>query len=290
VTIALQTLFSSLVNGSVFALLGVAVVLCYRGSRIVNLALGESFTIAGFVTVAAYTHGLPILLSALIGILAAGASGMALERVALRRRLHWEPGRLIMVTLGVALLVEGVILSVAGPDQVSFPGIVGGAPLRIAGAAISRQGVLLVVVTVLATGGLIWFFRRTLLGQAMTAVAEKPQASALLGINVAFMRQLSFGLAGLLGGVAAVLVVPLTGLGYGGGLGLTLNGFVAAAFANMRNPGRALFAGLALGLGEGYVGAYLDPLLETPLVFGVLLLVGITYLSRGVKFGGVVRA
>ena len=65
---------------------------------------------------------------------------------------------------------------------------------------------------------------------------------------------------------------------------------VAAAFANMRHPGRALVAGLALGVGEGYVGAYIDPLLETPLVFGVLLLLGVVYLSRGVKFGGVVRA
>ena len=288
--IALQALFSSLINGSVFALMGVAMVLCYRGSRIVNLAQGESYTISGFLTVAAYTHGLPLLVSALLGVLAAGASGMLLERVALRSRLHWEPGRLIMVTLGAALLVEGITLAAVGADRRSFPGIVGDPPLRVGGAAISRQGVVLVFLTLLVTVALIWFFRRTLLGQAMTAVAEKPQASALLGINVARMRQLSYGLAGLLAGLAAVLVVPLTGITYDGGLALTLNGFVAGAFANMTNPGRALLAGLVLGLGEGYVGAYISPLFETPLVFGVLLLLGVTYLSRSVRFGGVGRA
>jgi branched-subunit amino acid ABC-type transport system permease component len=290
VAIALQTLFTSLVNGSVFALMGVAVVLCYRGSRIVNLAQGETYTVSGFVTVAAYTHGIPLLVSALLGIVAAGASGMLLERVALRTRLHWEPGRLIMVTLGAALLVEGVILSIFGANQRSFPGIIGGSPVRIGGAAISRQSIMVVLVALFVTTALIWFFRRTLLGQAMTAVAEKPRTSALLGINVARMRQLSFGIAGLLGGLAAVLVVPLTGITYGGGLALTLNGFVPAAFANMTSPGRALVAGLALGLGEGYVGAYINPLYETPLVFGVFLLLGVTYLSRSIKFGGVVRA
>src|SRR5439155_8156726 len=110
------------------------------------------------------------------------------------------------------------------------------------GGAISRQEVLLVGFTVLVTLAMVWFFRSSLLGQAMTACAENPGASALLGVNVVRMRQLSYGCAGLLGGIAAVLLVPLDGLTYGAGLAMTLNGFAAAAVANMLHPGRALLA------------------------------------------------
>ena len=99
--------------------------------------------------------------------------------------------------------------------------------------------------------GLVWFFRRTLLGQAMTASAENPQASSLLGVNVGLMRQISFGLAGLLGGIAAFLVVPSSTVTFNSGLPLTLSGFAVAAFANMTHPGRALAGGIALGAWRG---------------------------------------
>jgi branched-chain amino acid transport system permease protein len=290
VDIALQALFSSLTNGSVYALMGVAIVLCYRSSRVVNLAQGETYTLGGLLTAKLVALGLPLVVAGAGGVAAAAAGALLFERLALRSRLHWNPSRLIMVALGVALLAEGVANRLAGADQYSFPALLDGPSLRAGGAAVSQQEVILVAFTVAVTAALVWFFRSTLLGQAMTACAENPGASALLGVNVVRMRQLSYGCAGLLGGAAALLLVPLDGVTYGVGLTMTLNGFAAAAVANMLHPGRALVAGMALGLGEGLVGAYVNPLLGVPLAFGVLLLAGVAYLSRGVRFGGAVRA
>jgi branched-chain amino acid transport system permease protein len=290
VAVALQALFSSLVNGSVYALMGVAIVLCYRSSRVVNLAQGETYMVSGLLTAKLVTVGLPLAAAGACGVAAAGVGALLFERLALRNRLHWNPGRLIMVALGVALLAEGVADRLVGADQYSFPGILEGDALSIGGAAMSGQQIVLVATALAVTGALVLFFRYTLLGQAMTATAENPGASALLGVNVVRMRQLSFGLAGVLGGIAALLLVPLSGVTYGAGLTLTLSGFAAAAVANMTHPGRALWAGMALGLGEGFVGAYLNPLLQVPLAFGVLLLVGVAYLSRQVRYGGVARA
>jgi len=290
VDIALQALFSSLTNGSVYALMGVAIVLCYRSSRVVNLAQGETYTVSGLLTAKLVTSGLPLLVAGAGGVAAAVAGALLFERLALRSRLHWNPSRLIMVGLGAALLTEGVADRLAGADQYSFPALLDGPSIGLAGAAIGQQEVLLVAFTVAVTGALVWFFRSTLAGQAMTACAENPAASALLGVNVARMRQLSYGLAGLLGGAAALLLVPLSGVTYGAGLPMTLNGFAAAAVADMRFPGRALLAGLGLGLSEGLIGAYVSPLLEVPLAFGLLLLAGVVLLSRGARFGGAVRA
>jgi branched-subunit amino acid ABC-type transport system permease component len=286
----LQTIFSSLVNGSVFALIGVGIVLCYRSSGIVNLAQGETFMIAGILTAKLVAWGVPLGLAGLAGVAAATLASVLFERVVLRTRLNWVPERLIIVTVGVAFLAEGVADRLVGADQYGFGNVLNGSPLIVGGAAISQQGVLLVAVTVAVGAGLVWFFRRTLLGQAMTASAENPQASSLLGVNVGLMRQISFGLAGLLGGISAFLVVPSSTVTFNSGLPLTLSGFAVAAFANMTHPGRALVGGLALALGEGFVGSYLNPTLETPLAFGVLLVAGVAYLARAERFAGARRA
>lgn len=286
----LQTIFSSLVNGSVFALTGVGIVLCYRSSGIVNLAQGETFMISGILTAKMVTWGVPLGWAGLCGIVAAGLAAAAFERVVLRSRLHWPPARLIIVTVGVAFLAEGVADRLVGADQFGFANVLNGSPLMAGDAAISQQGVLLIAVTLVIGLGLVWFFRRTLLGQAMTASAENPSASSLLGVNVPLMRQLSFTLAGVLGGIAAFLLVPTSTVTYNSGLPLTLNGFAVAAFAQMTHPGRALAGGMALALGEGFVGSYLSPALQTPLAFGVLLVAGVAYLARSERFAGARRA
>lgn len=289
-TLLLQTIFSSLVNGSVYALTGVGIVLCYRSSRIVNLAQGETYMVSGVLCAKMVGWGSPLWLSGVCGIAAAVVGAMAFERLALRSRFDWDPSRLIIITVGVAVLVEGIADRIIGGDQLTFSAVLTGAPLQIHGAAISQQDLLLIGVTLAATAGLIAFFRSTLLGHAMTAVAENPRVSQLLGINVGRMRLISFGLAGLLGGISAFLLVPQNGIGYNVGLPLTLNGFAAAAFANMVSPARALGAGMFLALAEGLVGSYVNVALETPLVFGVLLVAGVAYLGRGQRFAGAVRA
>ncbi len=288
--IFLQTIFSSLINGSVFALMGVGIVLCYRSSGIVNLAQGETFMISGILTAKMVAWGVPLGWAGLTGIVAAALAAVAFERLVLRTRLHWPPDRLIIVTVGVAFLAEGLADRLVGANSYGFGNVLNGSPLTAGDAAISQQGVLLIAVTLVIGLGLVWFFRRTLLGQAMTASAENPSASSLLGVNVPLMRQLSFGLAGLLGGIAAFLLVPTATVTYNSGLPLTLNGFAVAAFAQMTHPGRALLGGMALALGEGLVGSYLNPTLQTPLAFGVLLVAGVAYLARSERFAGARRA
>lgn len=289
-TLLIQTIFSALVNGSVYALIGVGIVLCYRSSRIVNLAQGETYMVSGVLTAKMVGWGDPLWLSAVCGVAAAVVASVLFERLVLRSRLNWDPSRLIIVTVGVAILAEGIADRLIGGDQLSFLPILNGGSLLVDGAAISQQGLLLVGVTLVLTGALILFFRYTLLGHAMTAVAENPRVSGLLGINAGRMRTLSFAMAGMLGGISALLVVPESGTGYNVGLPLTLNGFAAAAFANMVSPGRALGAGMFLAIAEGIVGSYLNTSLETPLVFGVLLILGVMYLGRGQRFAGAARA
>lgn len=289
-TLVLQTIFSSLANASLFVLIGVGIVLCYRSSRVVNLAHGESFAVAGMVTAKLVAVGLSLVLAGVVGLVAAVALALVLERAILRPRLDWPPGRLVIVALGFALLVEGVLNVAFGADIRNFPALLTGSPIRVEGAAISRQSILAIGVGVVVPLALAAFFRWTTTGKAMTASAESPRTTALLGINTGRLRQLSFGLAGAIAALSALLVVPATGISYDSGLTVTLSGFVVAAFANMTSVPRVLWGGLGLGLVQGIVGSYWNPLYQVPVAFGGALLVGVVLLSRGVRFGGVSRA
>jgi branched-subunit amino acid ABC-type transport system permease component len=289
-SLLIQTIYSGLVNGSVYGLTGLGIVLCYRSSRVVNLAQGESYTLAGLITAEAVTAGLPLLLAAACGLVAAAAFGALLERVILRPRLGWPGERLIILVVAVALCAEGIANFAVGADQFSFASVAGSATVLVHGAAMTSDG--LAVIGVLLAAGLVtsWFLHRTVLGQAMSACAENPSVSALLGINVARLRLLAYSAAGLLGGLSAILLVPLGTVTYNAGLSLTLLGYVAAALAGMRRPLAACLAGLLLGVTESLIGSYYNQLLAQPLVLGVLMVVAVALLGRRVRFGGAERA
>lgn len=288
--ILVQALFSGLVNGSVYALLGMGLVLYFRSARVINLAHGETYVATALIAATAVAHGWPLWIAAVAGVTASAVAMIVIERVLLRGRLHWPLPSLIILSLGIALVARGLFFRVSGSDAASFPELLSGEPVRIFDVALSRQGLLAVAVTVVVGVLATLFFRRTLYGQAMTACAENAEASSLLGINVGRMRMISFGAAAMLGGMSALLVVPLGSVTYDAGLPLVLRGFVAAAVGAMLWPGRAAVAGLGLGVLEALVASYWSPLLRTPVVFGVVFTLVVYWLSRNVRFGGVVRA
>ncbi len=272
-----------------FALLGLGLVLCYRSSRVVNLAQGETFMATGMLTAKLTAFGVPLALAAPAGIAFAVVLSICLA-LALQRRLHWPVQRLIIVTVGAALFAEGVASVVMGADAYSFRPPAGRGTLHIAGAAIAHEVLLVIAVGVVLAIGLMAFFRRTVIGHALAAVAEKPATASTLGINVNAMRVFAFGLAGLLSGIAAIVLVPISPVNFNVGLSLTLSAYVAAAAGNLLNPGVTCVAGFGVGLTESFFGAYVNQLLAEPVVLGVLLIVVVSVLSRRVRFGGAVRA
>ncbi|NNN19378.1 MAG: branched-chain amino acid ABC transporter permease [Acidimicrobiaceae bacterium] len=289
-SLLLQTLYSGLVNGALYGLIGLGIVLCYRSSGVVNLAQGEAFTVTGLITAEIVRMGVPVLVAAALGLLCAVLFGAGLERVILRPRLGWSSERLIILVVAVALCTEGIANFAVGPNQFSFRSLVGNGTVRLSNAVMTFDGLVLIGILLLVGLLISWFLHRTIFGQGLSACAENPTMSSLLGINVSMMRMIAFGTAGFLGGLAALLLVPLSIVTYNAGLSLTLLGYVAAALAAMKSPIGACLAGLLVGVAESLIGSYVNQLLAEPLVLGVLIVVAVALLGRRVRFGGVVRA
>ena len=283
-----QAVISGLMIGAVYAFLGIGLVLVYRTARILNLAHGESFAITGVAAAVLVKAGLPLAAALALGVLVAMAFALSLHRFVLRPRAEWPAGTLILITLGAAFVVRGVLILVAGTDPVSFPVVFQGASLRIAGGVIPPQGVALVVLGFSVSAAVALYLTTTRSGKQLLAAAENPYAAELLGVNVERARLIAYGIGALLGALAGVLLIPLIAVDFQSGLAMTLRGFIAAAISGM-SPIGVVFSGLGLGLFESMVGAYLGALYQDPVMFCLLIGVAL-WQSRHIRFGGTRRA
>jgi branched-chain amino acid transport system permease protein len=283
-----QAIVSGTISGTVYVLLATGLIIAFQTTRIVNLAHGETFSIAGLVTAAVAHAGIPLALAITAGIASAIAYSVAIERVLLRPRAHWPVSSLILISLAAAFLSRGVLQVIFGSDAVSFKRVVLGAPFRFAGGIIPQKGLWLIIICLAAAIVTAQWLTRTRVGKQLRATAENADAAELLGVNVDAARMISFSLAGALGGLSAVLLVPLISVDYQAGLGMTLRGFIAASLAGM-SPLGAILGGLGLGLAEALVTTYFGALAQDPIIFIVLIVVAL-WQSRHVQFGGSLRA
>lgn len=283
-----QAVISGLMIGAVYTFLGIGLVLVYRTARILNLAHGETFAITGVVAALLVKAGAP-LLAALAGAAAVAlAFALSLHRFVLRPRADWPPGTLILITLGAAFVVRGILILAAGTDPVSFPALFTGMPMRIAGGVIPAQGIALVLFGFGVSGAVAAYLAGTRSGKQLLAAAENPFAAELLGVNVERARLTAYAIGGLLGALAGILLIPLIAVDFQSGLAMTLRGFIAAAISGM-SPVGVIFSGIGLGLFESFVGAYLGALYQDPVMFCILIVVAV-WQSRKIRFGGSRRA
>ncbi len=283
-----QSIISGLMSGAVYALLATGLVLTFHTSRVVNLTHGESFAIGGLCASALAGAALPPYVYVPASIAISALFLIAVERLLLRPRRNWPVEGLILLTLATAFLTRGVLQFAFGVDPQSFPRIFVGPPLRVAGGILSPQGLALIIIGAAAAIAVTLFLQFTAKGRTLRAVAENPDAAELLGVDVTRAQTLAFGIAGALGGLGAVLLVPLVSVDYQAGLGMTLRGFIAAALVGM-SPRFVVFSGFGLGLAEALVTNYAGALAQDPIVF--VALIGIAILqSRKVAFGGAARA
>ena len=269
----LQFLIAGLKNGCIYALVALGFTVVFAATRAINFAQGEFFMLGGMLGVAFWQLGLPLPLAAVAAVAVTAAVGAAFELLAVRPIKDGDPLRIIIVTIGGAVLIRQLTLHFLGPDERPLAPFTPGASYKILGAAIERQTVWIWVVTAVAVALLALLYRRTAFGRAMRATAIRRDAARLVGVNVSFMVMASFALAAALGAVAGITVTPLTQTAFSVGAGMGVKGFAAAVLGGLGDPVGAVCGGLLLGLLEALVAGYIDPVYKDAVAMVVLLLV-----------------
>jgi branched-chain amino acid transport system permease protein len=256
-----ERMVNGLADGSIYALLALALVVVFRSTGQLNFAQGEIGTFGAFVVSTLTLSGLPVWISILLAMLVGFAIAAGVERVVVRPIEHRNPGAVIVALIGVFLAINQAVAMIWGVDARSLPSVfpdgaddfvtILGAPVRVA-----RLGVIGVLVVVLL---LLWLmFTRTRVGLAMRAVANNQESSNLVGIRVGSILVLGWGLAGAIGVLAAAMLAPSAGLTGTLMVSPFLLASVAAVLGGLDSPVGAVVGGLIIGVTEAFIVGYVD--------------------------------
>lgn len=265
-----EYLISGIAIGCGFALLASGFVVIFRVTEVINLAQGTFAVMGGFVAYSALSSaGFPQVVAEVLGVLAAGLTGLAFGGIAIGRR-GTPPLASLVITLGLAVAAYAAEIAIWGDQPISFTALPG--DFVLAGAHLLRQYLLVIAVAFLVMLALGIFFTRTYPGKGMTACASNRFAAQVVGINTRRMGLLAFAMGGLLGGIAGVLLIPIQPLSFNSDIGLAISGFAAAIFGGLRSFELALLGGLVLGVAESLVAGYWQASYQTIVALGLMLL------------------
>ncbi len=255
-----QIVVSGIVVGSIYALAALGLVLVYKSSRVANFAHGQIIAAGAFITFFLTVNlKVPIILSFMASMIITFFLAMSVERIFLRRLIGEPIISVIMVTIGLASIIDGLIyLTPFGTENYSFPTFLPEAPLTLGGVSISWTQLIGVIITFIMIGGFSWFFKKSTVGISMRAVSDDQFGSMSVGISVPRVFGLAWATAGLSAAAAGCIIGNITGLNFD-----TLHAFGIVVFpvvilGGLDSIKGAVVAGIIMGLIQQFASGYLD--------------------------------
>jgi branched-chain amino acid transport system permease protein len=284
-----QHTVDGLAKGSIYALIALGYTLVYGVLKLINFAHSEVFMIGTFAVLGVWNLlgadgsegvGMTLVLLAvglLAGALASGATAVAVERVAYRRlrRMNAPPLIFLITAIGLSLVLSETFGIWQGRLIVGMPTLVEQkVAFSIGNTDVTNTQLITVVAALLMMFALDQFINRTRYGRGVRAVAQNPDAAALMGVNKDRVIMLIFLLGGLLAGAAALLYAIRYGnTRFNVGFILGLKAFTAAVLGGIGNLRGALLGGLLLGVVEVYAATLTQSNWEDVAAFVVLVVV-----------------
>lgn len=276
----LQFLFSGMTVGATYALAALGFSLIYNASGVINFAQGEFIMLGGMVAAVLTASGVSLPLAIVAAVLVVTLVGLLVEKLAIEPARDADITSIIIITIGVSMVVRGLVEVTLGKGSHALPHFSGEAPIAIAGATLLPQSLWVMAVTAAVVAALAFFFGRTRIGKGILATAHNRLAAQLVGVDVKKVLLASFGLAAALGAVGGILVAPIATTSYDAGLMLGLKGFVAATFGGLGSGVGAIAGGVLLGLIETMTAGYVSSAYKDAVPF-VLVLVVLVVRPRG---------
>ncbi len=272
----LQYMISGLSTGSVYALVALGLALIYRSTRILNFAHGDVATAGTFIAFGLLGLNVPLAAAFVLALLFGAALAMLfyfLVLVPAQRREATQLGQIIL-TLGLGLILQGLISYFGGTEIQSFPFFLSDTKTyRILGVVISQLSLGTLILGLLASLLFYALVQKTRLGLAMRATSENLQAAQTMGIPTRRILALSWGLASILGVLAGLFLAPALLLDPFFMLEPFLKGFAAAILGGLNSLPGAIVGGLILGVAESLAGGFISIAFKNTLAFLIIILV-----------------
>jgi branched-chain amino acid transport system permease protein len=253
----LQQVVSGIATGGIFASLALALVLIYNAMGLVNFAQGEMAMLATFAAYTLINRGVSYWIAFPLTLVIAFAGGIAIQRLVIRPVERAPILTMVIVTLGLATLVNGLAGFFFGYVPHSFPSPFSAQTVNILGALASYQDLGVIAVTGVVLLAIYLLLQHTTVGLTMRAAAHHPEASRLLGVRVSWMLALGWGLASAVGAVSGIMVAPILLLEPNMMQTIIIYAFAAAVLGGIESPLGAVVGGVIVGVTINLAGAYL---------------------------------
>ena len=262
----IQQIINGLVLGSVYALVALGYTMVYGIINLINFAHGEVLMVGALTswTVVTTLQGtmpgwLLLLLSLVAAIIVCAALNFTIEKIAYRPLRNAPRLAPLITAMGMSLLLQTLAMIIWKPNYKPYPILLPSEPFDVFGAVINVTQIIILVVTAVTLGGLMYLVNKTKLGRAMRATAENPRVAGLMGVRPDMVISATFIIGAALAALAGVMYAANYGsvqhtMGFLPGL----KAFTAAVFGGIGNLAGAVVGGVALGiiesLGSGYIG------------------------------------
>ncbi|HTO19976.1 MAG TPA: branched-chain amino acid ABC transporter permease [Pseudomonas sp.] len=273
-SVLLGQLLLGLINGSFYALLSLGLAIIFGLLRIINFAHGAQYMLGAFAAFLGLNYlGVNYWAALLLSPLLIGLLGMGIERGLLRRIAGEDHLYGLLLTFGLALIVEGSFVKLFGVSGSSYPmpdALKGGYNLGFMFLPTYRAWV---IVAALLVCFVTWYMiERTRLGSYLRAGTENPKLMQAFGINVPLLVTLTYGYGVALAAFAGVLAAPIYAVTPGMGANLLIVVFAVVVIGGMGSIMGAIITGLAMGLIEGLTKVFYPEAANT-VIFVIMVLV-----------------
>lgn len=270
----LQTILSGIAVGSSYALMGLGMVLIYKASEVPNFVQGEMALLPVFVAyLLLESYGLPSYIAFPATLVFSIFLGCFLEFAIIRRAKEPNVLGLIIITIGMEMMLLGLVSWKFGADQRAMPFPISSYDsIMIGDIFISTLDLLTLVVALIIMLVLFLFFRYSKIGVAMKATQQNENAARLMGIKTNRIRMVTWGISSFVGCVAGLLIAPILVEPYMMWDPM-LKGFAGAVVGGMTSLPGAVFGAYIVGIVEHLFGGYVSIEFKSVVAFAVIVLV-----------------
>jgi branched-chain amino acid transport system permease protein len=274
--VSISTLAAITVDGLAFgaslALLGVGITLVYGLGEVLNLAIGAFAVIAAISASLLTSEGVALPVAAAAGLGLVGVFGLVIDRtlLSLVYRSDGEERILlgIFTTLGLAVMIEGVLVNVVS-SRYSLP--LGLSPIDLGTTVVTGTSVASIVVAAVVLLVLFAFLNRTFLGKATRTIFQDERGAQLVGIDPRKIRTLVFVLSAVVAGLAGLLVAARSNVGVGNAFEFTTFALIVSIVGGVRSLVGAVIAGIVLGLVNTLANFFIGSYVATIILFGAAI-------------------
>ena len=286
--ITFQTVMSQVMlglnNGVFYAILSLGLAVIFGLLNIVNFAHGALYMLGAYVALLGYTHLGPLLgmpdfhlnywAALIVAPLVVGAVGIVIERTMLRRLYKFDHLYGLLLTFGLALIIQGVFtnyFNVSGDPYEAKPEILNGA-VNLGFMMFPKYRLWAIVISLLVCIGTWFVIERTKLGSYLRAGTENPELVKAFGVNVPLMITLTYGYGVALAAFAGVLAAPIYSVSPVMGSEMIITVFAVVVIGGMGSIMGSIVTGLLLGMVEGFTKVVYAPASST-VIFMIMVIV-----------------